>query len=552
MNSLWPAAPRFSCLNPRTLLQSCSKTDSLAARLAQRFIRPYSVSSFPIHRRDVVSIGQPVRIWKFSRAKCKLSAGIRTFASHRIIRKFEDLPESYRDEEGLDFRRTPLRKEETIAIFGKIIDVNTANRMLRVLHGRRVAGTLGDPQVVKYTAYEAEARRLGLAWLRKNVSVDEIECAGQRAEKELAEMEAEIVSDAERIGLYKPNSGTRDNVYGDSVFDRVRKHNEKMFDEKEAEERKQMSQADEIRQNTGTLQTTQPRSRVELRRPGENPRLKYYLERAKVLPDKPPDMSIFQRLWPSGLLTLAVILGSSLFAYVYTPPRADWRMWPDMPPSAATIIAIILANAIVLGAWHFPPAFRGLNKFFMMVPGYPRAVALIGAVFSHQTVTHFASNMIFLWIFGTRLHDEIGRGNFLAVYLISGVFGGFISLSSWVIRNNLASSSVGASCAVAGVMATYLLSDSKEKMKLFGVFPPENWPSISSLALLCLMIGTDVLCLWKRQNVVSIDHWGHLGGYAAGIAAAGWFRFAAEQKQRREMERRKGLVVDETSSQGKA
>lgn len=557
MNSLWPVAPRFTCLNARALFQSCIKFDSLAPGLAQRAVRPYSKPSLPARWKDVGSRGQSAMAWQMSHTTCKLPAGIRAFASQRIIRKFEDLPRDYEDQKGLEFRRTPFSEKETVAIFGRIIDVNTANRMMRILHGRRVAGTLGDPTVARYSAYEGEVVNIGLAWLRKNVSVDEIECAGQRAEMELAEMEAGIVSDAERVGLYKPNSDERNDVYGDGVFDRVRKHKEKIQDIKEAEEKKsRRSQADEIKQNTGTLQTTRPRSHVELRRPGENPRLKYYLERAKVLPDTPPEMTIFQRLWPSGVMTLAIILGFCLFASIYTPPRTDWRMWPDMPPSAATIIGIILVNAVVLGAWHFPPAFRGLNKFFIVVPGYPRAFALIGAMFSHQYVFHLAGNMTLLWIFGTRLHDEIGRGQFLAVYMISGVLGGFVSLSSWVLRNNLVSSTVGASGAVAGVAAAYLLSPSKDKMQLFGVFPPENWPSISAMAILCFMIGGDVLALWKRKKVVALDHWGHIGGYATGITAAGWFRFRDEQARKMEMERdgkreKKVSKEVETAKEGK-
>ena len=37
--------------------------------------------------------------------------------------------------------------------------------------------------------------------------VNEVENAGLRAEEELRAMEQDIVADAERIGLYKPNSG---------------------------------------------------------------------------------------------------------------------------------------------------------------------------------------------------------------------------------------------------------------------------------------------------------------------------------------------------------
>ena len=80
---------------------------------------------------------------------------------------------------------------------------------------------------------------------------------------------------------------------------------EQLKEEKE-EKARQKSQADEIRQNTGTLETIRPKARVELRRgvrdPSENEWYKKYVEAANVLPDGPPEMTVFQRLWPSALV----------------------------------------------------------------------------------------------------------------------------------------------------------------------------------------------------------------------------------------------------------
>lgn len=53
------------------------------------------------------------------------------------------------------------------------------------------------------------------------------------------------------------------------------------------------------------------------------------------------------------------------------------------------------------------------------------------------------------------MHDDIGRANLLAVYLSSGVLGSFVSLTSYVFRNVFITSSLGASGAVAGVMAAW-------------------------------------------------------------------------------------------------
>jgi rhomboid-like protein len=548
MNSLWPATSRISCLNTRTIFQAtCYKVDSLAGRLAQRSIRPYSISSLPFRWRDTRVLGEDSskRIWQGPSTIHGFPAGARTFASHRIVRKFEDLPRDYKYEIGLAFRDEPLSDAETAVIFGNIIDASSANRVLMVLHGRRVAGTLEDPALADVGIYERQVLEAALTWLRKNVPVDEVQCAGLRAEKELAEIEEQIVSDAERIGLYKPNSGARKDVYGTSGLDKIRKAKEKEFDDREAKKVK-LNQADEIRRNTGTLETVGGTSRVELRRAGENPKLKYYLERAKVLPDKPPEMSKFQRLWPSALFALGVVLVSYLFTQVYTPPRPAWRMWPDIPPSAATIIGILIANTIVLAAWRSPPAFRILNKYFMSVPGYPRPLSLLGNVFSHQALSHYVVNMSVLWFVGTRLHEEVGRANFLAIYMSSGVLGSFVSLASWVLRNNFVSSTLGASGALCGIIAAYLLLNSTEKIRLFGVFPPENWPSISALTFLVFLISMDVLGLkrFNKNKIITVDHWAHLGGYATGIASGEMLRMRTRQRKSIEAERKNLRIID--------
>lgn len=557
MNILWPAASRFSCTNTRTVFQKCYKLDNFVARLAQRSIRPYSIASLPFRRRDVYtqarkSLDRPsltrIRPWSLG------IGATRTFASQQIITKWELLPESYKDRDGIPFRSKPLSKAETLAIFGKGIDANSANRLLSILHGRRVAGTLLDPDAPSYKGmHEQRAQKIALDWLRKNVPVDEIRSAGLRAERELAEMEGEIISDAERIGLYKPNSGKstsekersgtkNESVYGKSGLDYIREQKERELDEKEEAEKARMKQAEEIHYNTGTLEPMAAKQRVELRRKGENPWLKYYVERSKVLPNTPPDMTIFQRLWPSGLLTLAVVGFCLVLPLLYTAPKNSQRMFPDIPPAAATTMALIAVNLLVFAAWHSPPFFRVLNKYFITVPGFPIAASLFGNMFSHQEFSHLAINMFVLFFVGSRLHDEVGRANFLAIYFSSGMLGSFLSLSSFVVRSSFVSSALGASGALAGVIAAYLWLNKTESVTLFGLGGNDSWLGIPCWFPLFVMIGIDVFALTKwNKKPIKFDHWAHIGGYLGGMAAADVIRARANNRKRLEIERRKNL-----------
>lgn len=77
-------------------------------------------------------------------------------------------------------------------------------------------------------------------------------------------------------------------------------------------------------------------------------------------------------------------------------------MWPEIPPAAATAIAIAGLNIGIYALWKVPPAWRMLNRHFIIVNMWPRAFSMIGSVFSHQTAKHLALNMGPLLLIGTR------------------------------------------------------------------------------------------------------------------------------------------------------
>jgi rhomboid-like protein len=561
MNSLWPAASRISCIQPRAIFRTCRKIDSLAAGLSNRVARPYSISLLPFSWGEANNWERQwrVRLYNAPRSASRFCIGIRSFASERagIITEFEKLPRNYKDEKGLKFREEIFTPKETASVFGKGIDANSANRLLRVLHGRRVAGTLEDPDAPSIlSVYENQAKKVALSWLREHVPVDETRNYGLRAEKELREMEDKIIDDSQKIGLYKPNSqkiGPGQSVYGNSGLDSIRKQRQMEDDAREAAEAKRKTQADEVRHNTGTLEPMSASKRVELSAPGENKLLKYYLERSKVLPNTPPDMTWFQRLWPSTLLVFGVVGLCFIFPTIYTPPKNSQRMFPDIPPAAATVLGLILANGLVFMMWRFPPAFRMLNKYFITVPGYPWALSLVGNIFSHQSFYHLSINMLVLYFVGSRLHDEVGRANFLSIYIASGTLASFTSLTSYVLRNVFITSSLGASGALAGVIAAYLWLNKNEPIGFFGYFlPKETGWSIPSWVPLSVFIGIDIYALTKKRTTpVTMDHWAHLGGYGAGIVAASILNYRREQKKKIEMERRKNLAIMDRIREGR-
>ena len=79
---------------------------------------------------------------------------------------------------------------------------------------------------------------------------------------------------------------------------------------------------------------------------------------------------------------------------------------------------------------------------------------LLTSMFLHGGLLHIGSNMLFLWIFGDNVEDRLGHLRYLLFYLLCG-----LGASAAHIYFNWGSPipSVGASGAIAGVLAGYLV-----------------------------------------------------------------------------------------------
>ncbi len=86
--------------------------------------------------------------------------------------------------------------------------------------------------------------------------------------------------------------------------------------------------------------------------------------------------------------------------------------------------------------------------------GIPNWLTPLTAMFTHAGLLHLGGNMLFLWIFGNNVEDAMGKGRFVAFY----VLGGLAALALQVAVDPTSTApTLGASGAVAGVLGGYLL-----------------------------------------------------------------------------------------------
>jgi membrane associated rhomboid family serine protease len=94
-------------------------------------------------------------------------------------------------------------------------------------------------------------------------------------------------------------------------------------------------------------------------------------------------------------------------------------------------------------------------------PQLPAIVAppltILTSMFLHGGFLHLAGNMLFLWVFGNNVEDALGRARFLAFYLATGAVAALAQVAVGVAAGDLFTPMVGASGAVSGVLAAYVV-----------------------------------------------------------------------------------------------
>lgn len=496
---------------------------------------------------------------------------VRTVFRFRVITHYTQLPIDYEDAKGIPFRKEDLNQREVNAIFGAHLPARSANELLRIIHGRRVAGTLDDPELQPNTSlYSTRDKVKALEYLRSKIPVDEVINAGLRAEDELRLLEeqeeqgqdAELAFEetspqttpseakAEEHQQEQPQQETpkgrlplrreTDSPYGVSNFDRIRAENIAKQEAKEKlleEERIKREEEEAAKGNTGTLQTTT--QRWITREP--SPSMKKHMERATSKLEAPPEMSKWERLLPSVAMAVLICAACAAFAVYYKPVRNSARLWPDVPPAAATCASLIGLNLVVWMAWKSPHLWPLLNRYFIVVAATPKPIQLLSAVFSHQTFGHLASNMVALWFFGTRLHDEIGRGNFLALYAASGSLGFVVSLADLILRRGLHATTLGASGAVYGLLGAFFWLHRFDEFKILG-YPPDPLSGPQGFAFIGLLIGLHIVGMFSKRGRTT-DIASHLGGMAVGVAGGELVKRRFDEQARRRAERMKTMGV---------
>ena len=163
-----------------------------------------------------------------------------------------------------------------------------------------------------------------------------------------------------------------------------------------------------------------------------------------------------------------------------------------------------------------PSAFFGAEEFPAGFSNIPPSLSLLTSMFLHGGWMHLIGNMVFLWIFGNNIEDELGHMRFVAFYILSGLGAAALQLA---MGPNSDIPMVGASGAISGVLGAYLVLYPRARiltLVFLGFFLATariaaGW----FLGIWFLMQAFFALTSDPGQGGVAF--WAHVGGFVAGL-----------------------------------
>ena len=171
-----------------------------------------------------------------------------------------------------------------------------------------------------------------------------------------------------------------------------------------------------------------------------------------------------------------------------------------------------------------PAVVTGREYLPAEIVAIPSWLSLMTSTFLHGGWMHILGNMLFLWIYGDNVEDQMGRLKFLVFYLICGVVA---SLTHVMIDPGSTTPLVGASGAIAGVMAAYVLMFPRAKIRVIAV--------ILIFIRFTYFPAFVVIGIWAALQIVAVPaslsaegggvaYFAHIGGFVAGLVLTPLFK----------------------------
>ena len=150
----------------------------------------------------------------------------------------------------------------------------------------------------------------------------------------------------------------------------------------------------------------------------------------------------------------------------------------------------------------------------------PAGFTILTSMFLHGDFMHLAGNMLFLWVLGDNIEDELGHLRFLLFYVVCGIAGA-VAHSLVDITSEIPM--IGASGAISGIIGAYLILHPKAPIKTLIWFFVIEVPAWLLLGMwTCIQFSN--IFFSGSSGIAEVAWWAHVGGFITGVILIILFR----------------------------
>jgi membrane associated rhomboid family serine protease len=181
------------------------------------------------------------------------------------------------------------------------------------------------------------------------------------------------------------------------------------------------------------------------------------------------------------------------------------------------IVELMRGDAFVL-QWSAIPA--------QITSGH-HLITILTAMFLHGSWSHIIGNMVFLWAFSPEIEDAMGRGRYLAFYLL----GGLVAMLAQVLADPHSTvPNLGASGAIAAVMGAFMVTYPHDQIRsLLIIFVFVRVTFIPAALLIGFWFLTQLVHVGTvaHSQTGGVAYLAHVGGFTFGAVTARFFEDAS-------------------------
>lgn len=197
--------------------------------------------------------------------------------------------------------------------------------------------------------------------------------------------------------------------------------------------------------------------------------------------------------------------------------------WVTMTLLAANIAVFVYELSLGQQLGPFVMRYGVIPKLIVSQPFTVNTLTRVFAsMFLHAGWIHIAGNMLYLWIFGNNVEDILGHGRYILFYFACGIgaiAGHILSAPASGVL------SLGASGAIAGVLAAYLILYPRAQVltiiPIFFFIQIIRIPAlivIGTWIVLQAVAGFESLNARVAEVTGGVAWFAHVGGFVTGIA----------------------------------